>query len=212
MKKLGLFISVILMICLVFTASCVSKEISVTETYYETEYRTEYYTVTESVPITVSGTDILIPEKDETRFLITGNPPATFEIFMEYRDLCYELPQHDKYVLELNFRSPYEVLVSIPSQTGYLTETILAGQTKVVESYAPETKTCIGISTHTPIEGSVGGHMTQYVQVKAELFWTDTIETEGKEVTKERRVPVLVEKQRTVMQTKRVPFWEAVFR
>jgi hypothetical protein len=31
-------------ISLVFTVSCVTKEVPVTETYYETEYRTETYT------------------------------------------------------------------------------------------------------------------------------------------------------------------------
>jgi len=39
---------------------------------------------------------------------------------------------------------------------------------------------------------------------KVQLIWFD-------EVTKERQVPYEVEKQRTVMQTKQVPFWEAIF-
>ena len=39
---------------------------------------------------------------------------------------------------------------------------------------------------------------------KVQLIWFD-------EVTKERQVPVQVEKQRTVMQTEKVPFWEAIF-
>lgn len=46
------------------------------------------------------------------------------------------------------------------------------------------------------------------------LIWSDDI-IEKKEVIKERQVPyevpVQVEKQRTVMQTKNVPFWEAIF-
>jgi hypothetical protein len=45
------------------------------------------------------------------------------------------------------------------------------------------------------------------------LVWTDNI-TEKRTVTKEEQVPyqtlVQVEKQRTVMQTKQVPFWEAI--
>jgi hypothetical protein len=47
-----------------------------------------------------------------------------------------------------------------------------------------------------------------------ELIWSDNI-IERKEVTKEKQVPyeisVQIEKQRTVMQTKKVPFWEAIF-
>ena len=41
MKKLGLLFVVV--IPLVFTASCISKDVQTTETYYETEYRTESY-------------------------------------------------------------------------------------------------------------------------------------------------------------------------
>ena len=47
-----------------------------------------------------------------------------------------------------------------------------------------------------------------------ELSWSDDI-VEKKAVTKERQVPyevpVQVEEQRTVMQMKKVPFWEAIF-
>lgn len=46
------------------------------------------------------------------------------------------------------------------------------------------------------------------------LIWSDDI-IEKRIVTKERQVsyqiPLQVEKQRTVMQTKKVPFWEAIF-
>ncbi|MCJ7653758.1 MAG: hypothetical protein MUO97_00390, partial [Dehalococcoidia bacterium] len=44
MGKSSLFVSMVVAISLVFTVSCVSKEVPVTETYYETEYRTETYT------------------------------------------------------------------------------------------------------------------------------------------------------------------------
>jgi hypothetical protein len=43
MKKLTLLFPFVMIICLVFSVSCVSKQVEVTETYYETEYRTESY-------------------------------------------------------------------------------------------------------------------------------------------------------------------------
>lgn len=47
------------------------------------------------------------------------------------------------------------------------------------------------------------------------LVWLDDI-IEQRAVTKERQVPydvpVQVEKQRSVMQAEKVPFWEAIFR
>ncbi len=43
MSKSTLFLSMVVVISLVFTVSCVSREVPVTETYYETEYRTESY-------------------------------------------------------------------------------------------------------------------------------------------------------------------------
>jgi hypothetical protein len=44
MKKLTLLFPFVMIICLVFSVSCVSKQVEVTETYYETKYRTETYT------------------------------------------------------------------------------------------------------------------------------------------------------------------------
>lgn len=43
-----------------------------------------------------------------------------------------------------------------------------------------------------------------------QLLWTDEV-MGTKTVTKERQAPYQVEKQRTVMQTKKVPFWELFF-
>lgn len=58
MNKLSLFVTVAIVIFLIFTVSCVSKEVPVTETYYETEYKTEYkmetYTGIEDVVVHTS--------------------------------------------------------------------------------------------------------------------------------------------------------------
>ena len=47
MKKSTLFGSMVMITCLVFSVSCVSKAVEVTETYYETEYKTEEYRTAE---------------------------------------------------------------------------------------------------------------------------------------------------------------------
>jgi hypothetical protein len=64
MKSLSL--AFVIVITIVFSASCVSKEMPVTETYYETEYSTEYttetYTETEEVVLsTTKGQTNLTP-------------------------------------------------------------------------------------------------------------------------------------------------------
>ncbi len=64
MKKLSLFLSTIIVACLVLSVSCVSKEIPATEDYYQTEYRTEYrtetYTAIEDVVVkTIEGSNFL---------------------------------------------------------------------------------------------------------------------------------------------------------
>lgn len=43
MKKLNPLFPFVLITCLVFVASCITKEVQTTETYYETEYRSEPY-------------------------------------------------------------------------------------------------------------------------------------------------------------------------
>ena len=62
MKKLSLLL--VLVISLVFTVSCVTKEVPVTETYYETEYKTEYktemYTEVENVVVSTSERRIFL--------------------------------------------------------------------------------------------------------------------------------------------------------
>jgi hypothetical protein len=46
--------------------------------------------------------------------------------------------------------------------------------------------------------------------ISIDYIW-DSVENRTREATKTRQVPYQVEKQRTVMQTKKVPFWEVVF-
>lgn len=75
MGKSSLFVIMVIVVSLVFTASCVSKEVPVTETYYETEYKTEYkaesYTATEDVVVkTVEGSNLLSPKSKWRTFYV----------------------------------------------------------------------------------------------------------------------------------------------
>ncbi len=58
MRPWSLFLGIIISVSFVFTVSCVSKEVPVTETYFQTEYmyeyKTETYTATEDVVIDTS--------------------------------------------------------------------------------------------------------------------------------------------------------------
>lgn len=67
MQRLNLFVGILVASLLLLPTSCVSKEYTVTETYYETEYRTEYktqtYTETKKVVVdTGEGKDTLMPK------------------------------------------------------------------------------------------------------------------------------------------------------
>jgi len=91
MKKLGLLFVVV--ISLVFTASCVSKEVPMTETYYETELKTE-----NSID-TVNGEDELHPEIDwYCENLIMEQKVVSLPIGSSLEGiwyLGYKLPQHN---------------------------------------------------------------------------------------------------------------------
>jgi len=260
MKKLGLLFVAVTSI--VFTVSCVGKEVPVTETYYETEYRTEQYTDVEKVVTVVKGEDDLKSDKD---WLLE-------DVGLWYHS--YELPQHNtaQLVLDLPSRdSPYssfrytsfDVYVYDMTKVGHLPawdmpvphciqyyyvtdpkvtwldcnlteegraqfevwadsiDSKLESATLVSEvargsasswKDPPYIYNVTGIKTLAIIvETKDSGKLQAYPFSRStKLVWSDVI-TEEKAVTKERQVPYQVEKQRTVMQTKKVPFWEAIF-
>ena len=49
-----------------------------------------------------------------------------------------------------------------------------------------------------------------FLTMSVDYVWDD-VETGTREATKYRDVPVQVEKQRTVTETRQVPFWQAIF-
>jgi len=254
--KSSLFLGMVVAIFLVFTVSCVSKEVPVTETYYyETEYKTEYktesYTETEDVVVRTSegktyptcinkwsagiyfkaggaGTGMTyyygyeIDTSKHTRsqvkitlssmaqghigaYDLTGigqipNMPTTLAKWREVDPKTGELsltPGEQAWFDSLNaiVTNPERVLNSQSMGTGPVGE--ISFDAKGIEEFA--------ILANT---------FNVYAVSSVQLVWSDDI-IEKRTVTKERQVPyqvpVQVEKQRTVMQTKKLPFWEVIF-
>ncbi len=126
MKKFGLVISVLALISIIFTVSCISKDYQVTETYSETEYKTEYktesYTATEDVVTNASGRDTLIPKlqwHDER--LPQG---SIVKIPSSFLYLGYELPEYDTSKLEFAFYTPVDCTFDVydVGQVGHITK------------------------------------------------------------------------------------------
>ena len=229
MNKSSLFVSMAVVISLVFTLSCVSKEVPVTETYYETEYRTESY-----VETTKSGQEYITPKwkqyipglyfpalewsklgagshldgyeidtakvsKGQIKLVLSNSPQATLWYILVVNltglgPLPAANPQgvwwKSHWVHYLNFiiieREPERILYSASSDQ-HASKGIVFDVTGVEE---------FAVITCTPM---IMGPVIEKVQ----LIWF-------KEVTKERQVPYQSEKQRTVIEIKKIPFWEAM--
>jgi hypothetical protein len=291
MKKLGLLFVVV--ISLVFTVSCVSKEVPVTETYYEIETRTESYTADvvtgeyklipntdwycENLEIITSKTEsnnpwenplsssgvwyfgYKLPEHSSSKIVIqtwdkepesSWNPPTLQENSLfpwqqqqQERVLAYDTsnvgywdkPPFDKALYtRIHYISPFgghwgdpELNNVSPEEIKQFNEwldyfnTQLANQTKLDIQYQYSNsgyqfdttgiKTIAILIAGNGAKPSMSGEYS-YVPESSHnnpiksitLAWSDN-------VTKQREVPYQVEKQRTVMQTKKVPFWEAIF-
>ena len=257
MKKLGILI--ILAISLVFTVSCVSKEVPVTETYYETEYRTETYTTTEFVATGVKAQSInLTPivkwsEGLESRSSIsqsqtsyygynidtTKYPQCNIQIFFSYTGLepnqsriiealkIYNLTGVGQITLPTNFtfgeKGEWE-LVELKNLMSFYQYTPTLQEQQWLKEFKsrigvplPEQSTFkfdatgikeFAIITQTMKSITPSPFSTSIEIQSVKLTQPATVE---KTVTRERGVPYEVEKQRTTMQTKKVPFWEAIF-
>ena len=107
MGKSILFLSMVLVASLIFTTSCVSKEVQVTETFYETEYRTEYktesYTTTEDVVVeTVEGWDSLRPKTEwRTNWVYLIDSSSEFTNYHGY-DISTQ-GEHSKSQIQVTF-------------------------------------------------------------------------------------------------------------
>lgn len=266
MKKLGLFIAVV--IPLVFTVSCVSKQVPVTETYYETEYKTEYktetYTATENVVVRTSeGETSLTPiSKWHASIYFTTEKSGTGMTYFYGYEI--DASKYTKSKVKITLSSMAKGYIGVYNLTdiirpplfrtgwpgeGTVWEWLNPTQpNKWQEQIDPQTGETYYLSqwlgkvnaitssgrtlSFRPMDTSLGNEIifdakdinefailanTLNVQAisSVKLVWSDDI-IEQQTITKERQVPyqvpVQVEKQRTVMQTKHVPFWEVIFR
>jgi hypothetical protein len=270
MKKLSLFLSVIMATSLVFSVSCVNKEVQVTETYYETEYRTEYktesYTATEDVVVkTVEGSNSLSPKsrwKTAWVYLIGSEAKTTY-----YYGYDISTHEHGRGQVQVSFNLqsqmhkgviyaidltdacydksiPFSGLLFgkdpttpmaggqafVPAEGCQVIQPDVLGDIRVwLDGFSALTRNptrilgTLSVDKRTTDDSStfdakgikefaiVIGIEPELRPPNVKLTWSDDI-IEEKSVTKERQVPyevpVQVEKQRTVMQTKKVPFWE----
>jgi hypothetical protein len=238
MGKSSLLVSMVVAISLVFTVSCVNKEVPVTETYYETEYKTEYrtetYTTTEDVVVRTSeGKTYLTPISKGYAGIYfkgvgsedTGTYYYSYEIDTSKHTRSQVKIMGQGRVYDLTgvgqiSPSPTVIgeggLVSTPEEQAWLDnlnailtnpERILGYSTGQVGEISFDAK---GIKEFAILANTWNAYAISSVR----LVWSDDI-IEKRTVTKERQVPyevpVQVEKQRTVMQTKKVPFWEVIF-
>ena len=250
MKRLSLFLEILIIISLVFTVSCVTKEVPVTETYYDTEYKTETYNEVENVVVkTLEGKEYLNPvDKWQTNlyFLPGGASPGQLAF-----PLVYELTYYYGYEITTAEHSRIRVEINVSStalqQEGEIRVIDLAGVGQIPRKPEPPMNKFISetwgkkwlddlnvvVTNPERILGALHtGNETQnqimfdaagvtsfaifantwnaYAIKSVKLIWSDDT-IEQKTITRERQVLVQVEKQRTVMTTEKVPFWEAVF-
>ncbi len=270
MRKLSQFVIMVIVVSLVFTVSCVSKEVPVTETYYETEYKTEYktetYATTEDVVVkTVEDSNLLSP-KSKWRttwvYLIGSEAKNTYyygyDISMQEHSrsqvqVSFTLqPQMHKgiiYAIDLTGACydqsiPFSGLlfgkepttgmgpgqIFVPNEGCQVISPQEVGDIRVwIDGFSALARNparilgTLSVDKRTTDDSStfdakgikefaiVIGIEPELRPPTVKLTWSDDI-IEQKAVAKERQVPyevpVQVEKQRTVMQTKKIPFWE----
>lgn len=206
-------------VCLpVFTVSCVSTEVPVTETYYETESRTESYTTIEDVGVNTEEEVInLTPiTKWENSYTVTKQG---FGIGLTY---------YSGYRINQNTSKPCKVIIRVNLAAGYISVYNLTGMGQIVDNWdslsslnalAKNSERVLYSKNITEPEinfdatginefAIVANTLSKYVISTVQLVYPSQTVTK-QTVTKERQVPYQVEKQRVVMQTKKVPFWEA---
>ena len=244
MKKLGLLFVVV--IPLVFTVSCISKDVQTTETYYETEYRTESY-----IEIGNENKEYITPKweryapmyfsnlewsKTGAESNLDGYEISTTQLSnSQIKLILTSDPQSSLWgilVINLTGIGP---LSEPPPQSGLHVHKMVEGEVKYIPEPAEQkwlddfnaiirdpkhflsftrsdlhtgqdiTINVTGVKefaiiTCTPPHWIVS---SRPVVEKVQLIWSEGI-------TKERQVPCQIEKQRAVIQTIKVPLWEAL--
>lgn len=250
MRKSDLFISMVVVISLISTTSCVAKKVPVTETYYETEYKTEYktetYTETEEVIVRTSeGKTYLTPiSKWHAGIYFKAAGPNAGTYYYGYKIDDSEHTRSEVKIRVSSMAQGYIVVIDltgvgqIPSMPTTLAKwrernpkTGELWMTPKEQAWLDNLNALLAnperILKSTELEGEISFDATGikefaifantwnvYAISSVHLIWSDDI-IEKKAVTKERqvpyKVPVQIEKQRTVMQTKKVPLWEVIF-
>ena len=175
---------------LVFSISCVSKDIQVTETYTELEQKQEPYAAKESYIVQE------LTDKQETIFDDTPDSvPYGIKVPLSITESDSELIGR--------FELPGSGGISIRLPSNKILYEQLGQQGKFQISLPKGEYTVI-------LRDSMVWDEPVYLSLI--LKWTELDEvTKYREVTKNHEVPVQVEKQRTVTKTVQVPFWEAIF-
>jgi len=212
-------VSIIVVICIVFTIPFVKKPVQVVETYTETEYKEESYT--ESEPYTTQVTAQITESKTQT--LYDGTLVELWRRVMPDRwgtEAYFDIDIMGKSNPVVS--GSWEV--TDVSNTFYVTITD-PGFTQVYKYWGVQGAAQSGDFEFIPkLSGTyVMRFSTDYIRLvkygrltmvlKWDEMTTKTTErTEYKEVTKYRQVPVEVAKQRTVTKYERISVWKVLFK
>jgi hypothetical protein len=245
MKKLGLLFAMV--ITIVFTVSCVTKEVPMTETYYETEYNTESY-----IEVGEEQQEDLMPKWTQQAYAYLagfkfgelgeshydGYEISTAKLSKSQvkliLDSLSQKPAHfGPWAIQVVDLTGLGLLTAPPPRNPWEEKTVWEnGVKKIIVS--PKTQEWLdnlnAITTDpkraisfTTSEDNLGLEiMVDVTGVEEFMVITCTIQDRypviekvqliwSEEVTKERQVPYQVEKQRTVVQTEKVPFWQTIF-
>jgi hypothetical protein len=241
MGKSILFVSLVVAISLVLTVSCVNKDVPVTETYYETEYRTESYievvgcqsdyltpkwTRSANVYFTslewaeagaqsyYDGYEISTAKLSKSQVKLILSQSSLWGILVVNFTGVGKLPTpppRDPLKEKVVYEKGVQKITAVPEFQEWLDNlNAITTDPKHVISFTRSDEHT-GRDIIVDVTGVEGFMVITCVPLfgapvieKVQLIWPE-------EVTKERQVPYQVEKQRTVMQTEKVPFWEVFF-
>jgi len=217
---------------------CVDKSFPMTETYTETGYKTEYRTETrtEIQKETVRSGEELVNAYGWYNQGTTSGKWGGLCVNQPFWYFCYSIPIHSITTVEIMSYSQFPEIIACDMERieefgrsgaedpydqeqrycDWLSEyNYKVSNSRLIGKYSTGSDPLLfKIDTSgarwlsITIQGNTGGEYSTFTN--ATLKWADTRDKEVKmDQTVEVKVPVTVEKQRTVTRTLRVPFWEA---
>lgn len=262
MKKLIFLVSMLAAALLVFAASCITKEIPVTEVYVEIEYQPETYTSTEEYEVKTTKSSNLFQmqrevESDTFLFLFNrdknGNirwSPWTLSGGTEVNTFApMTTGQNHRIAITGTNRNGVTVALYIGRDPAAIAKDF--GALNVTPKPTSERVFKLVLMTHPELspgyEMQAAGYQVPrtrhdpmgaagveyffdemfardgwamvevnaynancYLTLSIDYLWDDVKIMTG-EVTKTREVATEVQKERTVIKTQKVPFWEVLF-